>query len=190
MIKATDRDKELVVDILQQAFSENKSVNYLIPQDAKREKRLRNFMEYSFDVCHLFGDVFLSENRKGCALVLLPDKKRATFTSVLLDLKFIFHAIGLSNVRKAMNRESKIKQGHPKRQLYYLWFIGVDPVEQSKGVGSRLLAEIIDRGEAQNRVVCLETSTIKNLPWYQKFGFEVYRELDFGYLLFCMKRSP
>lgn len=190
MIRVTDRDKALVVGILQQAFNENKSVNYLIPQDGKREKRLRNFMEYSFDICHLFGDVFLSEDRKGCALVLLPEEKKTTGTSVILDLKFIFSSIGLSNVVKAMNRESKIKKSHPKEPLYYLWFIGVDPAEQNSGVGSKLLTEIINRGKAQNRVVCLETSTIKNLPWYQKFGFEVYRELDFGYLLFCMKRSP
>jgi ribosomal protein S18 acetylase RimI-like enzyme len=185
--KAEYTDKSLVVGILSQSFDDNKSVNYLLPQDGQRDQRLRKFMEYSFDVCHLFGDVFLSDDRKGCTLILLPDKKKTNLKSTLLDLKFIFQSIGLSNVKKAISRESEIKKHHPKEPLYYLWFIGVDENEQNKGIGSKLLSEVVEEGRKQNRTVCLETSTVKNLPWYQKFGFEIYKELDFGYKLYCMK---
>lgn len=181
------KDKQLVVEILAEAFDNNQSINYLIPQDDKREKRIKSLMEYSFDVCYLFGNVLLSEDKKGCALILLPDKKKTNLKSTLLDLKFIFQSIGLSNVKKAISRESEIKKYHPKGPLYYLWFIGVDENEQSKGIGSKLLSEVVEEGRKQNRTVCLETSTVKNLPWYQKFGFEVYKELDFGYKLYCMK---
>jgi hypothetical protein len=189
MIKATYSDRPLVVNILKASFDNNKSVNYLIPQDDKRDKRLRRFMEYSFDVCYSFGEVFLSDDRKGCALILLPDKKRTTPKSMLWDITFILCSIGLSNVSKALNRESQIKSRHPKEPLYYLWFIGVDVEAQNNGIGSKLLAEVIAKGEAQNRVVCLETSTLKNIPWYEKFGFTIYDELDLGYLLFFLKRG-
>ena len=187
MKKAGYTDKNLVVGILSQSFNDNKSVNYLLPQDSKRDQRLRKFMEYSFEVCYQFGDVFLSDDRNGCALILLPDKKTTTLKSTLLDLKFIFQSIGLSNVKKAISRESEIKTHHPKEPLYYLWFIGVSENEQNKGVGSKLLSEVIAEGRKHNRTVCLETSTVKNLPWYQKFGFKVYKELDFDYKLYCMK---
>lgn len=86
-----------------------------------------------------------------------------------------------------MQRESKIKKVHPDGLLYYLWFIGVKPISQNKGIGSKLMNEIIAEGVNQNRTICLETSTLKNLPWYEKNGFKIYRELDFGYTLYCMK---
>lgn len=187
MVSANSKDKKLVTEILVSSFDDNKSVNHLLPQDNRRHERLQKFMEYSFDVCHHFGDVFLSDDRKGCALILLPDKKRTNVQSILFDVKFIFQSIGLSNVKKAISRESEIKKHHPEGLLYYLWFIGVDKQEQNKGIGSKLLTEVIDEGRKQNRTVCLETSTVKNLPWYQKFGFEIYKELDFGYTLYCMK---
>lgn len=188
MIRAGIEDKNRIVDILSNAFDDNKSVNYIIPQDAKRKERIRRLMAYSFDVCYLWGDVFLSADKKACALILFPDKKRPSLQSILLDIKFATSVIGLQNIKKAMNREASISKIHPEGLLYYLWFIGVERSAQGTGIGSKLLTEIIEEGLEQKRIVCLETSTIKNLPWYEKHGFKTYRELDFGYRLYCMKR--
>ena len=88
-----------------------------------------------------------------------------------------------------MNRESKINKLHPKETFYYLWFIGVDPAEQNKGIGTVLMQQVIDEAKMMNRPIYLEISTLKNIPWYQKFGFVVYDKLDFGYELFCMKKE-
>lgn len=189
MMAANYNDKPIVVDILAKSFNDNKSVNYIVKQDSKREQRLKMLMEYSFDVCHLFGDVFLTENKKACALILLPDKKKTNLKSILLDLKLIFSCTGLSNVKKAMDREAKIKKLQPKEPMYYLWFIGVDPAEQNKGIGSKLLTEVINEGGTKQRTICLETSTVKNIPWYEKFGFKIYNELDLGYKLFFLKKD-
>ena len=146
-------------------------------------------MDYSFEVCYMFGDVFLSDDRKACALILYPDKKKTTFKSVLLDIKLIFSFIGVENIKKALARESKIKQLQPKELMYYLWFIGVDSECQNKGIGSILLNEIIRDSKHKQRPIYLETSTLKNIPWYEKFGFTVYNKLDFGYELFCMRKE-
>ncbi len=189
MIRAELKDKNLIADILTKSFKDNKSVNYIVKQDDKREQRLRSLMEYSFDICYHFGDIFLTDDKKGCALVVLPDEKKTTVKSVLLDLKLIFSCIGLSNIGKAMSREGKIKKLQPKELLYYLWFIGVDPGEQHKGIGSSLLTEVINEAKSKQRTICLETSTLTNIPWYEKFGFKIYNELDFGYKLFFLKKE-
>ena len=189
MIRAEYKDKERIVDILARSFDDNKSVNYIVKQDKKRSQRMKKLMEYSFDVCNLFGDIFLSEDKKGCALIVVPDKKKTTFKSILLDVKLVLSVIGLSNVKKAMSRESKINKLHPKEPVYYLWFIGVDPAEQNKGIGTSLLKEIIAEAKKKQRPIYLETSTPKNIPWYEKFGFIIYDKLDFGYELFCLKKE-
>lgn len=189
MIRAGIEDKNRIVNILSNAFDDNKSVNYIIQQDAKRKQRIRNLMAYSFDLCHSFGNVFMSEDKKGCALILLPDKKKTTLRSILLDTKLAVSAIGLANIIKAMKREAAINKIHPDGIIYYLWFIGVDATDQGNGVGSKLLESVIQEGLSQKRTICLETSTIKNLPWYEKHGFKTYLDLDFGYTLYCMKRG-
>lgn len=189
MKKADYNDKNLVVDILTKSFDTNQSVNYIVKQDQKRIKRVSALMDYSFEVCYLFGDVFLSEDKKACALVLYPDKKKTTLKSILLDVKLIFSCIGIENIKKALARESKIKQLQPKDRMYYLWFIGVEPQYQNEGIGSDLLDDIIRDSDHKERPIYLETSTLKNLPWYKKFGFQVYNELDLSYKLFFLKRK-
>jgi ribosomal protein S18 acetylase RimI-like enzyme len=107
----------------------------------------------------------------------------------MLDAKLALSVIGLSNIKRAMNRESRINKLHPKEPFYYLWFIGVDPAEQSNGNGTKLLKDVIKEAKSKNRPIYLETSTLKNIPWYEKFGFIIYDKLDFGYDLFCMKKE-
>lgn len=189
MIKANQNDKQLIIDILTKSFESNQSVNYIAKQDEKRLKRIGALMNYSFEVCHLFGDVFLSDDKKACALVLYPDKKKTTYKSILLDVKLILSCMGIENIKKALSRESKIRQLQPKELMYYLWFIGVNPEYQNEGIGSVLLSEIIEDSEDKKRPIYLETSTLKNLPWYQKFGFQIYNELDLSYKLFFLRRE-
>lgn len=189
MTRANRTDKNLVVDILTKSFDDNQSVNYIVQQDSKRPERIRALMDYSFEVCHSFGEVFLSDDRKACALVLFPDQKRTSLKSILLDVKLILSCVGISNIKKALTRESKIKNLQPKGLMYYLWFIGVDPQHQNAGAGTKLLNEVIEDAKIHKRSIYLETSTLKNIPWYKKFGFDIYNELDLGYNLFFLKRE-
>jgi hypothetical protein len=189
MIKAEYKDKGRVAAILADSFDDNKSVNYIIKPDKKRSQRIRKLMEYSFEICYLFGNVFLTDDKNGCALILFPDKKINNLKSILLDFKLIISCIGLFNIKKAMERENKIKKLHPKELMYYLWFMGVEKKEQNSGIGSSLIEEIIRDSELKERSIFLETSTLKNIPWYEKFGFKIYNELDLGYQLFFMKRE-
>lgn len=188
MKKAEYKDKDLIVDILTRSFETNQSVNYIVKQDAQRVTRIEALMNYSFEVCYLFGDVFLSDDNKSCALVLYPDKKRTTIKSILLDAKLILSCVGLKNVKKTLTREAIIKKIQPKEPMYYLWFIGVDPSYQNTGIGSALLKELIADSELKERPIYLETSTLKNLPWYKKFGFNVYHETELSYKLFFLNR--
>ncbi|GGI23321.1 GNAT family N-acetyltransferase [Pedobacter mendelii] len=187
MKKALITDKNLVTDILSKSFDANQSVNYIVKQDQKREQRLKALMDYSFDVCYLFGDVYLSDNNHACALILYPDKKKTTLKSIILDIQLMLNSIGITNINKALDRESKIKKTQSKDQMYYLWFIGVAPEYQGLGFGSDLMNELIEDSRTQERNIYLETSTLKNLPWYKTLGFKIYNELELSYQLYFLK---
>lgn len=183
MLKATPEDKELVTDILTRSFANNNSVNYIA---GKKNRRILALMDYSFEVCSLFGEVWLSKDKKACALILYPDKKRTTLKTILLDIKLIKQCIGIRNIKKVLVRESKIEKIKPKTTMTYLWFIGVAPDHQHTGIGSKLLEEIISQSTAP---LYLETSTEKNLPWYEQFGFQIYGELNLGYTMYFLRKE-
>lgn len=189
MIPAVFQDRDQVVKILTASFDDNKSVNYIIRNGNKREKSLKRLMEYSFDICYTFGEIFMSQDKTACALLLTPGKRKSNLFGIWKDIQLIFTSIGIRNIKKAMGRESRIKALQPKAPFYYIWFIGVDPENQGQGIGTTLLTEILAHIHLTNDTVCLETSTIKNLQWYDKFGFSIYDELDLGYTLFFLKRT-
>ena len=112
MIRALYTDRKLVVDILARAFDDNKSVNYMVRQDEKRALRIKRLMEYSFDVCYHSGEIYLSDNRTGCALVLLPDQRKTNLKSVLLDLKHVnvsYDTLGYSAIDGVLGNDVLVK---------------------------------------------------------------------------------
>lgn len=189
MIRAGSADKDFIVKILLASFDQNSSVNYIIKQDNKRQKRIKGLMNYSFDLCFYFGSIFYSEDKKACALILFPDKKKTSLKSILLDIKFIIGCLDFPHLKKAMAREAKIKKSQLKGPASYLWFIGVEPAEQGKGIGSRLLQNVLVDLEMKDRPILLETSNLQNVNWYENMGFTVYDQLHFGYTLYFMKKE-
>ncbi|MDN5288959.1 MAG: GCN5-related N-acetyltransferase [Mucilaginibacter sp.] len=187
MIKAVSADKPLILDLLCRSFNNNKSVNFITGNKPNQEKRIYALMDYSFEVCRLFGEIWLSDNRGACALILYPQEKRTTIQSIWLDIKLIAQAVGLKGISRLLHREAGIKKVQPKIPMIYLWFIGVDPVKQRQGTGSQLLSEILADASQKRLPVYLETSTLGNLPWYESFGFEIYDQLVLDYTLFFLK---
>lgn len=186
MIPAKKDHKAIVVDILRESFDDNQSINYIVKQDGKRKDRIRQLMEYCFEMCLLKGQIFLSEDHNGCALILHPERKAGLIETISLDLKLAFRSIGLSRVRKVMKREKLIKAHQPREPFHYLWFIGVYPDSQGKGIGSKLLDDILQYYQKDERPFYLETSVLTNLPWYKKYGFKIINEIDIGYKLYQM----
>lgn len=188
MQRANVTQKSKVLDILIKSFDSNRSVNHVVKQDHKRQQRIRALMDYSFKVCSAFGEVWISDDEQACALVLHPDKKRFTLNAIGWDLQLCLSCIGLTRVNIVLKRESIIKAFHPKELFAYLWFIGVNPSVQKRGIGSNLLKEVIQQSEKLMRPIYLETSVEGNVAWYQKHRFETYHTLDMGYTLNMLRR--
>src|SRR5258708_30340950 len=188
MKRAVPSQKATIIDILSKSFEDNKSVNYVVKQDNHREDRIKGLIDYSFDVCYSFGEVWISDDENACALILLPHKKKTTLNAALWDAKLALSVIGLTRVNQVLSRESKIKSFHPKDKFSYLWFIGVSNNFQNKGKGSQLLGDIIRDSDAKGKPIYLETSVEPNIPLYKKHGFEIFQTLDFGYTLYMLRR--
>ena len=123
-------------------------------------------------------------------MIQFHDRKKSLWKSILLDMKLILKTIGVGNIRKALARESFIKKHYPKEPFTYLWIVGVIPERQRNGFGSEILKYVLDYSKTLNRPVYLETSTESNLPWYQKYGLDIYTVSDrFGFPFYFLKNA-
>lgn len=82
---------------------------------------------------------------------------------------------------------------HPKVPHLYLGTIGTSPNMQSRGYGSLLLEAFLEDARMMNVGSYLECSSEHNLGFYQRYGFQIEREVqapEGGPTLWLMWRSP
>ena len=75
---------------------------------------------------------------------------------------------------------SQMERFHPKAPHWYLWAIGVDPRRQGQGLGSALLKHTLAECDARGDIAYLESSSPKNVPLYERHGFEVMSIIEVG----------
>lgn len=69
---------------------------------------------------------------------------------------------------------------HPAEPHWYLAVIGVDPACQGHGLGSALMRHALQRCDADGLPAYLESSNPRNIPFYQRHGFEITGEIQVG----------
>jgi len=181
MIQASYSDKAMVVEILTKAYDANTSVNYLIKQDKKRTRRIKRLVEYSFETCWQFGEIYLSSDKKGVALILMPEKEKTTLKSIGRDAKLAFCSIGITNVPRVMKVENYKKKTRPKfPDCLYFWYYGVVPDHQGQGSATELKNEIFALADKRQLPILIETTGEKHKNVYQRYGFELYHSWTIG----------
>lgn len=86
-----------------------------------------------------------------------------------------------------------MKRHHPEEPHWYLAVIGSDVTVRGQGYGQALMRSRLDRVDAEHAPAYLESSKPENVPYYQRFGFEVAGEIvlpDGGPTLWPMWRTP
>jgi ribosomal protein S18 acetylase RimI-like enzyme len=69
---------------------------------------------------------------------------------------------------------------HPREPHWYLPLIGVDPARQGQRLGDKLMAHALARCDAEQLPAYLESSNPRNLPFYQRHGFEKMGAIQAG----------
>ncbi|MFL5295056.1 MAG: GNAT family N-acetyltransferase [Phenylobacterium sp.] len=67
---------------------------------------------------------------------------------------------------------------HPDEPHWYLSMLGVDPARQGRGLGSALLRHTLAICDSEGLPAYLESSNPKNVPLYERFGFEVIGQIQ------------
>jgi GNAT superfamily N-acetyltransferase len=71
-----------------------------------------------------------------------------------------------------------LSEHHPHHvPHFYLFVLGTARAVQGTGIGSRMLHEILDRCDRQGLGAYLESSNVRNVPFYARHGFRVLTEV-------------
>lgn len=66
----------------------------------------------------------------------------------------------------------------PKDPSWYLAILGTRPGHQGQGLGTRVLAPVLARCDAEDLPAMTDTVTPENVAFYRRLGFEVLHEMD------------
>jgi len=168
-------DMAEVVQTLTDAFAVDPHLDWFMRADAGRDAARHAFFRL------LMGEG-LAQGRidrpagGGAAAVWMPFSWLGPtgLFDELRGLPVMLRASGLARFGRLMAIRADLDRHHPMdREHAYLWFLGVAPAAQGRGVGSALLRAANARHDAAGLPAYLETGTTRNVALYERHGFTV-----------------
>jgi GNAT superfamily N-acetyltransferase len=71
----------------------------------------------------------------------------------------------------------RMAAAHPREPHYYVNLMATHPGHQSRGIGSALLAHLLEQGERHGAPAYLEATSERSVPLYARHGFDVVGEI-------------
>jgi ribosomal protein S18 acetylase RimI-like enzyme len=178
------------------AFVDDPILSWFMRADAKRDAARLRFFKVLLAEAVFPDGVIERPEAGGAAAVWVPSEKLTgqPLHRELRALPMLLNATGLGRFPRLLSLRESMDMHHPSDEPHdYLWFLGVRPDCQGAGIGSRLIKAHLQRLDADGRPAFLETATPRNVPLYQRHGFQIideYRPGDGGPLIWAMWRDP
>ena len=187
----SDLDRDMVkniVDPIVLAFSSDPIVRWMYPNEEQYQKHFPNFVKTFASKAFDHNTVYCATDYAGGAFWFPPQIEPETDALAELIQQTVSKAIQ----EEVFTLFEQIDRSHPQQPYWYLGILGIKPSQQSKGYGSALVKQILDRCDRHSQLAYLESSNSANLPFYQRHGFEVIDEIQTGSspTIFPMVRYP
>lgn len=181
---------------LARAFYDDPVMIWLLPDQDRRTARLSRMFATMTRHHHLGGggvEVALEGSGIGAAALWdPPDHWRETPGAQLAMTPTFLRVFGLRSMRGRAVQDL-MKSVHPEEPHWYLAVIGSDPTVRGRGFGQALMRSRLDRCDAEYCPAYLESTKSENVPYYERFGFTITREIvlpDGGPTMWAMWRAP
>ena len=192
--KARAADLPALTATLARAFDDDPLMNWMCAQDARRARRIYDAMDLSLrDLSFRHGEVYTTDGIHGGALWAPPGKwKMGLLQQILLTPKMA-RITTWKRLAPVMGGINAVEKKHPHEPHFYLFVLGTDTEHQGKGVGTRLMAPVLEQCDRDGVPAYLESSKERNVPLYERNGFrvtEVFQVPNGGPPIWLMWRNP
>jgi GNAT superfamily N-acetyltransferase len=192
---ATKQDLPGIAAALADAFHDDPVMAYVFgPESPSSQRHLRAFFQHEGSRHLRHEHVFTDDGHGGASYWDPPGRWRTGLRDyfgmavpMLLGVnRRIPRALrGLANVEAVHERQP---QDH-----WYLAVLGTRSAKQGTGLGSAMMAPVLEICDREGVGAYLESSKERNVPFYRRHGFEVVEEIEFGRggpTLWAMWRDP
>jgi ribosomal protein S18 acetylase RimI-like enzyme len=179
IIRAESQHCQQIADILADAFANDPVMNWVIPNKALYEPFYRIMLRRLFiDQEH----TFVETEGRGAAMWLPPG---VSFEIPMngAQMGLIARLIltrGPRVIKRLLAVQETMARHHPRTPHYYLQSVGARQAHQGQGVGSTLLKHLTPQIDAAHMPAYLESSSERNVPLYERHGFEIFAEEKLG----------
>lgn len=172
--KATSEDVPPLNAALARAFDDDPLLNWMAAQDDHRTRRIGDAMNISLQHLSMpHGEVYTTDGIHGGALWAPPGKWKMGLLQQLMLVPAMAKVTTWKRMWPVMGGINAIEKKHPQEPHFYLFVLGTDTAHQGRGVGTQLLAPVLERCDREGIPAYLESSKEKNLPLYERNGFKV-----------------
>jgi ribosomal protein S18 acetylase RimI-like enzyme len=186
-------DVDGLAAMLARAFDDDPFSRYLMPSDRRRPGGLRRFFRTQLAHDYLAsGTVLTVEGARGAAVWGPPGKRPLTgWRALRSTAPLVPHLLG-AGFWRAVGVLGRIEELHPSEPHWYLATLGVEPADQHRGLGTALVAGVLEQCDRQALGAYLETAKLENLAFYARLGFEVVHQIPCpdGPTLWTLWRHP
>jgi ribosomal protein S18 acetylase RimI-like enzyme len=173
---ANHSNRQLVADILTQAFADDPLLNWFANPSGARPGAIRKLLTMIADVSVSAAETYVTADRNGVVIWEPPGKQIISFIQgPLMPIK-LMQVVGMRHIKKITEFLLYIESQRPRDPHMHLSFIGVRPESQRHGLGGLLLEPMLQHCATNGLPVYLENSQEKNLSFYEKRGFEITKE--------------
>ena len=171
---AAERDNAVAVVVL--AFGSDPVARWAYPEPHDYLGHFPAFVRAFGGNAFEHGAGYYAEGFAGAALWLPPDAHpREEEMGALME-----QTISGERRQEVFALMEQMGGYHPAEPHWYLPLIGVDPVRQGQGYGSALMAHALVPCDREGRLAYLESTNPRNIPLYQRHGFEILGTIQVG----------
>ena len=165
-----------VAKTLAAAFAGYVWTDWTVERDRQGD-RLRRMFELILDCAVVpFAELWVTDDCAAAAVWVPPGPNpglSAAFASISDDLREL--AGDRADASDRADAEAGIAR--PSEQHWYLVSMGTQPERQGQGLGSAVLAPILERCDQAGQLAYTETSTPANVAFYRGHGFDTITEI-------------
>ncbi len=173
---ASPAERDRALGILTLAFSTDPVARWLYPEPGEYATIFPRLADLFGGRAFENGTAHFTEDRSAAALWLPPG---VTPESEAMG-ELIAESLPAERHESVFAVLGQMGDYHPHDAHWYLPLIGVDPVRQGQGLGSALLSHALAECDRQHLPAYLESSNPKNVPLYERHGFEVIGKIQAG----------
>lgn len=188
---ATPADAAAVTATIAAAFFDDPVIGWVWRDPVRRHQILPDFFALLVADSLVNGEVYTTDDIAGASLWLPPATSEPTAeetAALVAAIETVSHEFAPA----ALELMEILEDHHPHEPHYYLPVVGTRPERQGRGIGSAVLAPVLQRCDQEGLPAYLEATSARNQALYLRHGFEVTREIGLpdGPTIRAMWREP